>query len=86
MTEVLSRTPARLFGLEGKGRIEAGADADLVLWDPSAIREIRQADLHHTSDFTPYEGLEVQGAAKHVLLRGRAVEAGSGRFIERRLA
>jgi len=86
MTEVLSRTPARLFGLEGKGRIEAGADADLVLWDPSAIREIRQADLHHTSDFTPYEGLEVQGAAKHVLLRGRAVEVGSGRFIERRLA
>ena len=85
MTEVLSRMPARLFGLSDKGRIEAGADADLVLWDPSASRTIRQDRLHHTSDFTPYEGLEAQGAVREVLLRGRPVEAGAGRFVERHI-
>jgi dihydropyrimidinase len=86
LMEVLSAAPARLFGLPTKGAIEAGRDADLVLFDPAARRTIRQADLHHTSDFTPYEGLEVTGAIRGVFRRGRPVdEAGRGRFIERRI-
>ena len=86
LAEVLSATPARLFGLPAKGRIAVGQDADLVLWDPEARRTLRQADLHHTSDFTPYEGLEVIGAPVSVLSRGRAPTPGAGRFQERRLA
>ncbi len=86
LAEVLSATPARLFGLPAKGRIAVGLDADLVLWDPEARRTLRQADLHHTSDFTPYEGLEVSGAPVSVLSRGRAPAPGAGRFQERRLA
>ena len=62
MVDVLSTTPARLFGLERKGAIELGRDADLVLFDPAARRTIRAEDLHHTSDYTPYEGLNVAGA------------------------
>ena len=84
-------TQARLFGLARKGAVEAGRDADLVLFDPTARRTIRQAELHHTSDYTPYEGLDVAGAVRTVLVRGRAViregrdvsERGWGRFIER---
>ncbi len=83
MADVLSTTPARLFGLGSKGAIEVGRDADLVLFDPSAHRTIRQADLHHTSDYTPYEGLPVVGTVRRVLLRGEAVRAGGGRFVER---
>jgi dihydropyrimidinase len=91
MVDVLSTTPARLFGLGRKGAIEVGRDADLVLFDPAARRTIRAADLHHTSDYTPYEGLEVAGAARSVFARGRAVvrdgtfvgERGHGRFVER---
>lgn len=86
MVEVLSAAPARLFGLRAKGAIEAGRDADLVLWDPHARRTIRQASLHHTSDFTPYEGMEVAGAAREVLLRGRPVGSTEGRFLRRTLA
>jgi dihydropyrimidinase len=93
MVEVLSATPARLFGLASKGAVEAGRDADLVLFDPAASRTIRQADLHHTSDYTPYEGIEVTGAVRDVFVRGRPVvedgrflgERGWGRFVERRL-
>ena len=85
MAEVLASAPARLFGLESKGSLEPGKDADLVLWDASARRTIRQADLHHSSDFTPYEGLEVRGAVQTVLLRGRPVGPPVGRFMERRL-
>jgi dihydropyrimidinase len=85
LSEVLAATPARLFGLPSKGVIEVGRDADLVLWEPGARRTIRQAELHHTSDYTPYEGMEVSGAPVRVLVRGANPEAGGGRFIERRL-
>ena len=85
MVEVLASTPARLFGLGSKGSLEPGKDADLVVWDPSAQRTIRQADLHHSSDFTPYEGMAVRGAPSTVLVRGRQIGATVGRFLERRL-
>jgi dihydropyrimidinase len=83
MVEVLAANPARLFGLGSKGVLEAGRDADIVIWDPGARRTLRQRDLHHTSDFTPFEGLEVTGAPIHVLSRGS--EPRRGRFLERSL-
>ncbi|MFL5768527.1 MAG: amidohydrolase family protein [Chloroflexota bacterium] len=91
LVDILSTTPARLFGLERKGVLEVSRDADLVLFDPAAKRTIRAADLHHTSDYTPYEGLEVAGAVRSVFVRGRAVirdgafvgERGRGSFVER---
>ncbi|MEO6577900.1 MAG: amidohydrolase family protein [Candidatus Limnocylindria bacterium] len=85
MVEVLSATPAQLFGLDRKGGIEVGLDADLALWDAGATRTLRQADLRHTSDFTPYEGLQMRGAPVRILTRGRDVGPASGRFLERRL-
>jgi dihydropyrimidinase len=94
LVDVLATTPARLFGMPGKGVVEPGRDADLVLFDPGASGTIRQADLHHTSDFTPYEGVAVRGAVRSVLLRGEPViregefvgRRGAGRFVERSLA
>lgn len=91
MVDVVATTPARLFGLHTKGTVEPGRDADLVLFDPEASRTIRQAELHHTSDFTPYEGMAIRGAVRTVLLRGEPVvreglfvgRRGRGRFLER---
>ncbi|MEO8462422.1 MAG: dihydropyrimidinase [Chloroflexota bacterium] len=91
LVDVLSTTPARRFGLRRKGAIEVGLDADLVLFDPAARRTIHASGLHHTSDYTPYEGLEVRGAVRSVFVRGRAViqngafvgRRGYGQFIER---
>ncbi len=93
MVDLLAATPARLFGLQTKGAIEPGRDADLVLFDPAARRVLRQEDLHHSSDFTPYEGLDLAGAVRSVLVRGKAVisdgefvgQRGRGVFIERSL-
>jgi dihydropyrimidinase len=91
MVDLLATTPARRFGLARKGAIEPGRDADVVLFDPAARRTLRQADLHHTSDFTPYEGLTVDGVVRTVFVRGRAVirdgedvtQRGWGEFVER---
>lgn len=65
---------ARLYGLAPrKGSIAIGADADIVLWDPTITRPIRQADLHHGADYTPWEGFEVTGWPVRTLLRGVSV-------------
>jgi dihydropyrimidinase len=94
LVDLLATTPARLFGMRAKGAVEVARDADLVLFDPNASRTIRQADLHHTSDFTPYEGMTVRGAVRSVLLRGEVIvrdgqfsgRRGMGRYLERALA
>jgi dihydropyrimidinase len=93
MVDLLATTPARVFGLRSKGALEIGRDADLVLFDPIARRTISQADLHHTSDYTPYEGRKVVGAVRSVAVRGTWVvrngafvgRRGHGRFVEREL-
>jgi dihydropyrimidinase len=91
MVDVLSTTPARLFGFATKGALAVGLDADIVLFDPSVRRTIRAGDLHHSSDYTPFEGREVRGAVRSTLVRGSFVvrdgvfvgRRGFGRFVER---
>ena len=94
LVDLLATTPARLFGLTRKGAIEPGRDADLVLFDPAARRTLRASDLHHTSDYTPYEGFELTGAVRSVFVRGRPVirdgafvgQRGNGQFVGRTTA
>jgi dihydropyrimidinase len=91
LVDLLATTPARLFGLTTKGAIEVGRDADLVLFDPTARRTLTAADLHHTSDYTPYEGFGIQGAVRDVFVRGRPIiraqrfigDRGFGQFVPR---
>ena len=91
MVDLLATTPAARFGLGRKGALEPGRDADIVLFDPDATRTLRAADLHHTSDYTQYEGLAVRGAIRDVLVRGADVvrdgtflgRRGAGQYIER---
>ncbi len=93
MVDLLSTTPARLFGLPLKGAIEVGRDADLVLFDPTERRTLSATELHHTSDYTPYEGMAITGWVRSVLVRGEFVireshfvgRRGYGQFQERRL-
>ncbi|HYF90691.1 MAG TPA: dihydropyrimidinase [Symbiobacteriaceae bacterium] len=92
LVAVTATDPARIFGLyPRKGTIAPGSDADIVVWDP-APRHTWSAATHHCgSDNSPYEGLPVSGAARHVLVRGRPVirdgelkaEAGWGKYLER---
>ncbi len=91
MVDLLATTPAERFGLPRKGALEVGRDADIVVFDPGVSRVLRASELHHTSDYTPYEGLAVHGAVRDVLLRGADVvrggvfvgRRGAGSFIER---
>ena len=89
--ELTSTNPAKAYGLHPrKGTIAVGADADLVVWGATP-RAIRNADLHHAVDYTPYEGIEVQAWPALTLARGEVVwdgqafhpRAGRGQFLRR---
>ena len=90
LVDVLATTPARIAGLATKGEVAVGKDADLVLFDPGARRTIRAADMHSACDYDPYEGWEVTGWPRAVLLHGEVVydgeiraKPGAGRFVPR---
>ncbi len=92
LAEIVATGPARLFGLyPRKGVIAPGSDADLVLLDPSARRTIRCDGLHMPTDFTPFEGLDVQGYPVMTILRGQVIVENcelvdrkpNGRFVAR---
>jgi len=90
--DVTSAAPARMFGLAGrKGVVAAGADADIVIYDPAAKHTISATTHHMDVDYSCYEGREVTGRAEIVLSRGKVIvdgdewlgTAGDGRFLKR---
>jgi dihydropyrimidinase len=86
-----STAPARLYGLERKGDIAPGLDADLVLWDPVRSVTWGDNDLHDNVGYNPFAGETVIGWPDTVLLRGRIaaragavlVQPGEGRWLQR---
>jgi allantoinase len=70
----MARRPADLVGLRHKGRIEVGADADLVAFDPEATFVVDPAALHHRNPVTPYAGRELRGVVRTTWLRGEPVD------------
>ena len=91
MCRVLAEHPAKLYGMfPRKGVIAAGADADLVVYDPHADHILRAEDMVSRAGYTPYEGFVTHGSISQVWLRGRLmVENGQvigdqiGRYIVR---
>ncbi|MDW4497167.1 dihydropyrimidinase [Sulfitobacter sp. D35] len=65
--------PAAAFGLDTKGRLAPGFDADITLWDPERRRVYRRDDLNDNVGYNPYEGVEVTGLPVTVLSRGTPV-------------
>ena len=92
--EVCATTPARMFGLyPRKGAIVAGADADIVIYDPTAKQTLSVTTAHMNVDYSAYEGMEITGKVMVTISRGRVVMAagaftgppGHGSFLSRGL-
>lgn len=73
LVRLTSYNIAQIFGLPNKGRIEVGADADLVIVDLNRKYTVRAKELHHISDFTPYEDWELTGMPVLTAVRGQVV-------------
>lgn len=81
----MSRGPADLAGLPDKGRIEVGADADLVALAPDERFTVRAGDILHRHPVTPYLGRELHGVARRRWLRGTELTEAmvAGRLLTR---
>jgi allantoinase len=81
----MAEGPARLAGCHTrKGRIAAGYDADLVVFDPQSEFLVSKARLHYRHPVSPYLGEKLRGLVKATYLRGNLVFA-DGEFPEVRV-
>jgi dihydropyrimidinase len=91
--DVTSTNAARILGLyPRKGVIAAGSDADIVLIDPSIKKKLTREDFH-VSDYSPWEGWQVEGWPVTTILRGKTIvengkllaNLGYGQLIARKM-
>jgi dihydropyrimidinase len=76
-----STQAAKLFGLyPRKGAIQLGADADLVIFDPKYCGTISGKTQQMAVDYNPFEGMNLEGRADTVTVRGQIVSA-NGKFV-----
>ncbi|MFC1863578.1 dihydropyrimidinase [Thermodesulfobacteriota bacterium] len=92
--EITATAPARIMGLHPrKGEILEGADADIIIINPNHHCVVTHEMLHENVDFTPYEGMKLQGWPELTMVRGRTIvkdgifygEKGYGEFIKRKI-
>jgi allantoinase len=76
----MGEEPARLAGFRSrKGRIAAGYDADLVIFDTDSEFLVTKERLHYRHPVSPYMGEKLRGVVKATYLRGKLVFA-DGKF------
>jgi len=72
---ILSTNPAKILGLENKGHLQPGADADITIIDPTAMYCIDKNAFCSMSKNTPFHGREVTGRVTHTIVGGEVVYA-----------
>lgn len=90
--ELTSTMPAKIFGMfPKKGTIAIGSDADILIFDPVQKHKLSAKTHHMNCDYSAFEGWEITGKCKIVLLRGNIAidngkalaQKGFGRYIKR---
>lgn len=92
LIDKLSVNPSKVFGLfPKKGNIQVGADADIIIIK-NKKEKIEQNSRHGASDYTAYEGFEVNYVVDTTIQRGNILiangkliaEKGAGEFVQRK--
>ena len=87
-----SSNPCRMFGMyPQKGSLEPGTDADIVIIDPEKKTKINADYIKGASDYSCYDGMELEGCIEKVFLRGEEIvsegeflgKRGDGRYLKR---
>ena len=73
LAELVSRTPARIYGAQRKGSLAIGYDADLTVVDLNATRTIRDDWIATKAGWSPFSGKVVHGWPVMTIVRGHLV-------------
>lgn len=80
LVSLCSEKPARILGLDNKGRVEKGADADLILFSEGEIARVGETDLMSGAGWSPYVDREVAPKPDMVIVNGQ-IAAMHGRLV-----
>lgn len=72
LVQRMAARPAALLGVPG-GRLSAGVDADLVLFDPAAAWTVDSQKFVSKGKNTPFNGFELRGRVTHTFVGGEAI-------------
>lgn len=79
--EVMCENPAKIYGIQNKGALIPGFDADIVIYDPREKYTLKHNMLHGSVDYSLYDGFEIKGCIKKVFLRGKKIVE-DNRFLD----
>lgn len=73
LVSLCAESPARIFGLERKGHVAKGADADLILFSEGEVTRIEECALMSCAGWSPYRDREAAPKPDLVLVNGQIV-------------
>ena len=71
--QLLAEKPAEIFGLNDRGRLENGKNADLTVVDFNQQFKIDASKFKSKAKFSPYNGWDVQGKVVKTIVNGQLV-------------
>ena len=91
VVRLMSKNPAEIFGLKGRGCLKEGNNADLTVVDLDRKHKIDASKFHSKAKYSPFNGWNVEGKPVKTFVGGQLImdegeivaEAGSGRIIRR---
>jgi dihydroorotase len=73
LVHLLSTNPAKVFRLNSKGRLEKGADGDLVLVDMKKRGKVDPEKFFSKAHYSPFEGWKTRGAVHTTIVNGSVI-------------
>ncbi len=73
LVDMYSTKPAEIFNLRGKGRLETGYDADIIIVDMERKYTLKDEEIVSRCGWTPFDGREVSGRIETTVVNGNVI-------------
>ena len=91
VVRLMSKKPAEIFGLKGRGSLEEGNVADLTIVDLNREYKIDASKFHSKAKYSPFDGWKVEGKPVKAFVNGKlamdegeiVAEIGIGKIVRR---
>jgi dihydroorotase len=71
LIQLISINPSKIFSIQGHGKLEIGAMANLTIVDLKSERKIENHWIASRCGWTPYDGMKVKGWMKACFVNGK---------------